>query len=168
MNKFEIVKLRDFEYPEACYQFQFNKKNSDELLFVTKDEIFLYDYLDESKDKEEFYRFDSPLINIPQFVNFSPDQKKCIVASDTEAMFVCVENQIEVNLDEMEELESIKNSTCDGKFFYLMANKKEQKLGYYILRINVDKPGEIDYLMQWDNRLDIGNVNLGIFNEKGT
>jgi hypothetical protein len=36
MDKFEIVKLRDFEYPEACYQFQFNKKNSDELLFITK------------------------------------------------------------------------------------------------------------------------------------
>lgn len=50
----------------------------------------------------------------------------------------------------------------------MMANKKEQKLGYYILRINIEKPEDIDYLMQWDNRLDVGDVNLGIFDEKGT
>ena len=51
----------------------------------------------------------------------------------------------------MEELESIQNCTCDGKYFYLMANKKERKLGYYILRLSLEKPGDIDYLMQWNN-----------------
>ena len=65
---------------------------------------------------------------------------------------------IEIDLDEMEELESIQNCCCDEKYFYLMANKKERKLGYYILRIDINKPGDVDYLMQWDNKLDIGNV----------
>lgn len=73
---------------------------------------------------------------------------------------------MEIDLDDMEELEAIQNCTCDDKYFYLMANKRERKLGYYILRIDINKPGDIDYLMQWDNRLDIGNVKLDIFEEK--
>ena len=103
----------------------------------------------------------------PQFATFSPDQGKFIVASETEAMFVNMDDYIEIDLDDMEELESIKNCTCDGQYFYLMANKKEKKLGYYILRLNMNKPGEIDYLVQWNNKLDINDVNLDIFEEKG-
>ena len=59
MGKFEIQKLRDFEYPDACYVFYFNRKNSDELLFMTNTEIFRYNYLDESMDKGEFYTFNN-------------------------------------------------------------------------------------------------------------
>ena len=65
LGKYEIQKLRDFEYPDACYQFQFNKKNSEELLFMSNTEIFKYDYLDESKDKGEFYQFQSRLEYTP-------------------------------------------------------------------------------------------------------
>lgn len=48
-----------------------------------------------------------------------------------------------------------------------MANKKEGKLGYFILKIEIERPGNIEYLMQWDNMLDIGNCNLSIFDELG-
>ena len=67
----------------------------------------------------------------------------------------------------MEELSDIQNCTSCGKYFYLMANKKEGKLGYFILKIEIERPGNIEYLMQWDNMLDIGNCNLSIFDELG-
>jgi hypothetical protein len=118
---------------------------------MSNTEIFRYDYLDESKDKGEFYTFQNRLEYTPQLLSFSPDQNKCIVASNSEAIYVDINNFQEIDLDEMEELESIQNCTCDGKYFYLMANKKERKLGYYILRLDLDKPGDIDYLVQWNN-----------------
>jgi hypothetical protein len=48
-----------------------------------------------------------------------------------------------------------------------MANKIHNLLGYYILRIDMNNPSNVEYMMQWNNQLDIGNVNLDLFDEKG-
>jgi hypothetical protein len=49
-----------------------------------------------------------------------------------------------------------------------MANRRGGILGWYVLRISLHKPGDIDYLVQLDNNLSIGNVDLGIFTEHET
>jgi hypothetical protein len=166
-GKFEILKIRDFEHHDACYTFQFNRKNSDELLFATYHEIFLYNFLDESSDKTTFYTFEHELEDMPKFACFSMDQTKLMIASDSDALYIDVENYREIDLTDNEGIESIQNCTCDEEHFYLVANKKEGLLGYFVLRLDIHKPGSIDYLIQWNNKLDIGNVNLDVFDEKG-
>jgi len=46
-------------------------------------------------------------------------------------------------------------------YFYVLANKKEKRLGYFLLRIDATNPDkEPEYYMRWHNKLDIGNCDL--------
>lgn len=48
-----------------------------------------------------------------------------------------------------------------------MANKKELKLGYYLFNVDIDNPDKKStYLINWNNKLDIGNCDLHILKEK--
>lgn len=87
-GKFELEKLRDFEFKDACIQFEFNNKNSKELIFFTKEEVFKWDYIDESKEKEQLYKFDNELEANPKFGVFNSDQTKFIITSNEDILFV--------------------------------------------------------------------------------
>lgn len=51
----------------------------------------------------------------------------------------------------------------------MLANKKDGKLGYYLFSIDLKNPdGESEYLINWNNKLDIGNVDLQIMNENAS
>ena len=48
-----------------------------------------------------------------------------------------------------------------------MANKKNGKLGFYLLALDADKPKEpVEYLISWSNKLDIGCCDMNIMEEK--
>jgi hypothetical protein len=70
---FELEKLRDVEFNDACSTFHFNIKNTNELLFFTTDEVFKLDYMDEGKDRETICRLENTLNDQPNFGTFSPD-----------------------------------------------------------------------------------------------
>jgi hypothetical protein len=55
-DKFELEKLRDFEYDEACIQFAFKNSNPHELLFFTMREVFAFNYYDDTKDISVYYQ----------------------------------------------------------------------------------------------------------------
>ena len=59
-NKFSTEKIREFEFHDACMEFAFSNKNSNELLFFTKDELFKFNYLHET-DRETVYKFNNNL-----------------------------------------------------------------------------------------------------------
>ena len=49
----------------------------------------------------------------------------------------------------------------------MLANKKEQRLGYYLFNVNLDDPNqESEYLISWTNKLDIGCCDLNLMKEK--
>jgi hypothetical protein len=89
-DKFELEKLRDFEYHEACITFQFNNKNTEELLFFTTEELFKLNYLDEGMGKETIYTFseDNILTDQPRFGVFSKDQRQFILTSSHDILYV--------------------------------------------------------------------------------
>jgi hypothetical protein len=72
-NRFELEKVRDFEFKDACIQFSFNKTNSSELIFFTMTEVFKFDYLDESKDRVTMYELENKLEDQPRFGIFNSD-----------------------------------------------------------------------------------------------
>lgn len=48
--------------------------------------------------------------------------------------------------------------------FYILANKLDEKLGYYLLEINKnykDKKSH-SFVIKWVNKLNIGNVDLDV------
>ena len=50
----------------------------------------------------------------------------------------------------------------EGEVFYLLANKYNEKLGFYLLKIEDNDPNKYDFVMKWENKLDIGDVDIYI------
>lgn len=47
--------------------------------------------------------------------------------------------------------------------FYILANKYEEKLGFFIIRIDAKDPeGDNLFLAKWKNKLDIANASLNV------
>jgi len=165
-GEFELEKMRDFEFDDTCIQFTFYKNNSNELLFFTKDEIFKFDYMNEGRDKETKYQFANPLADQPTFGVFNSDQTKLIVTSPQDILYVDLQKRLEIDLDDREEISAIQNIITDDTYFYVLANKKESKLGYYLLEVDCRCPDEDSkYLIRWSNKLDIGNCDLHLMTE---
>ena len=47
-----------------------------------------------------------------------------------------MQNQIEVDLDNEFKISDFKSILYDDGYFYLMANKRENKLGFYLIKID--------------------------------
>jgi hypothetical protein len=47
-----------------------------------------------------------------------------------------------------------------------MANKRNKLLGYYFLSISIQNPYKQKFLIQWNNKLDIGNCDVSMFYER--
>lgn len=99
--------MRDFEFKEACIQFEFNNKNNKELIFFTREDVFKWDYLDEAKERETIHKFENTLDANPKFGVFNEDQSKFIITSSEDILYVDINKQIEIDLDDREEVSSI-------------------------------------------------------------
>jgi hypothetical protein len=73
-QQYEIEKIREFKYRDACVQFQFDRKDDECLLFFCKDELCRYYYNDEGRDREEVYQYKKALEAAPKFGVFNKDQ----------------------------------------------------------------------------------------------
>jgi len=65
-------------------------------------------------------------------------------------------------------LSSIQNIIPLYDKFYILANKKGGKLGFFLLSIDANNPSAPpDYLISWSNKLDIGCCDMQIMKEDG-
>jgi hypothetical protein len=88
------------------------------------------------------------------------------VTSPQDILYVDLQSRLEVDLDDQEEISAIQNIITDDRYFYVLANKKEHKLGYYLLMVDSQRPNEpCKYLIRWSNKLDIGNCDLHLMYE---
>ena len=131
----------EFEFDEfTCVQFFFNKKNSNELLFFTATEIFKFNFNKDQDQEETVYTMQNFLLDPPSFGIFNDDQSICIVTSRKDILFINIETKLEVDIDEKENISDILNIVGDDKYFYVLANKKNQFLGYYLLMVDIANP----------------------------
>jgi hypothetical protein len=61
---------------------------------------------------------------------------------------------------------------ADDHYFYILANKKDGKLGFYLYKLDFNKPysdkgkKESNYLIRWNNKLDIADADVALMEEK--
>jgi len=73
----------------------------------------------------------------------------------------------EVDFDDKENISSIQNIKADDTHFYVLANKKHAKLGFYLFSVDINAPEkDSSYYINWNNKLDIGNCDLHLMREK--
>jgi hypothetical protein len=73
----------------------------------------------------------------------------------------------EIEYEVRENIAAIQSVIISDTHFYIISNKKNRVLGYYLFSIDISNPhGPARYLINWPNKLDIGNVGLDFMKEK--
>ena len=72
-------------------------------------------------------------------------------------------------------ISSIQNVIFYNGCFYILANKRDGKLGYYLLKLRQDTPHNIDaariddaFILNVNNKLDIASVDMHVFTDEVT
>jgi hypothetical protein len=103
----------------------------------------LYEYWEKLKDR-------------PRYGVFNIDQTKCIVTSQNDMLFIDFESQNELDIDKKESISDVMNVAADSQHFYVLANKKDKKIGFFLFIIDFDGPNEpYKYLINWYNKTPI-------------
>lgn len=57
---------------------------------------------------------------------------------------------------------------ADDQMFYILTNKFEEKLGFFVIKFKVDNPIKRQFLIKWKNKLDIGDTNIHVLRNTET
>lgn len=165
-NLFEFNVEQPFTFHESCPQFQFSFKVTDELLFFDQNGMFAYDYVHGHVSQPDLYTFHKPMNEIPKLAALSNLQDKLIVASKDDVYYIDMEKNKEYDLDELEKVAEIESVASDQNYFYCVSNKRDEKLGLFLFMIDIENPDKpAEYLLHWQNKLNIGNVDVAFMRE---
>lgn len=135
------------------------------IIFCKRDQIFTLNF--DTKEVETIYRFETPLVRQPtQFVP-NENQTKFMISSPSDLGIIDLtsgERDKFTNLQDHYEVQVCRSVIYDSvdRDFYIMANKYDEKLGFFILKVNIDKPMKGIFLIKWKNKLDIGDTSMHI------
>lgn len=76
--------------------------------------------------------------------------------------------QKETDVDEKYDITAIKEVKYDKdeNAFFILANKMQGKLGFFVIRMFASDPDNYKFLVRWKNKLDIGDTNIEIVRNK--
>lgn len=137
---------------------------------IDQAKIVKYNYREEVET--QIYAYEQALEDQPDYVVFDDTQKFAIVASANQALWIDLGAQSngEYNLDTRFNMKDFKCLMAYGGKFYLLANKLDDKLGYYLLEINTNfKENSVHhFVIKWVNKLNIGNADLDVVTHTDT
>ena len=173
---YKIIKTVDMVtigLTDVCKKFYFDHKKTDELLMVSNSKVFKFNF--KTHLLETIYDFHNDLKDQPEFFIFNEEQDTCVIASASDGLMIDIRQHEEIDLDSFYSISDIKKVIGVKDKFYIMANKRFTKLGYYVLVIdindpigNVTNPEEVEkqFLINASNKLDIGNVDMYSLQDK--
>ena len=91
-----------------------------------------------------------------------------MIASPEDGFHIDLKSNKETDFSKQYEVDSIKEVIYDQEEsqYYILSNKFEEKLGFFILKINEYDPMTAEFLIKWKNKLDIGDPNIYILRNK--
>jgi hypothetical protein len=103
----------------------------------------------------------------PEFFLMNNEQNVMIAASPEDGIYIDfrdLKNVKEIDLDEMYEIGCIKEIIYDHEdhVFYFLANKYREKLGFFLIRMSENDPGDFKFLTKWKNKLDLGDASINV------
>jgi hypothetical protein len=110
----------------------------------------------------------------PDLLVFNTDKSVFIISSKSNSLMIDIKSQTQIDIDDEFKLNEFKQLIYDNGHFYLIANKRLDKLGFYLLKIcamepfgpnnnkNTPQDKERMFMINWENKLDIGDVNIEV------
>jgi len=82
-----------------------------------------------------------------------------ICASPTDGIYVNLKTRQEHDIDTEYNISSISEVIFDhqDRCFYILSNKYQEKLGFFVMRMYEDDPTKSKFLIKFKNKLDIGD-----------
>ena len=107
-------------------------------------------------------------------------QDKMVISSQEDGIYLDIKKENEIDLDNEFKIGIIKEIIHDeeDKCFYMVANKYDEKLGFFIIRMDEDDPlgfykdesgkkvMKSRFLTKYKNKLDIGDCKLSVMREE--
>ena len=92
------------------------------------------------------------------------DQSIHVLASESDGYWYDQKSNKEVDLDVLFKIENIKSIEFDQeeKAFYILANKRNDLVGFFLIKFEETDPNKYTHLTMWKHRLDIGDASLNI------
>lgn len=160
-------------FNKVCMQFHFQQPPSggevEKLIFVKQDQVLTLNF--RTEEIETICTFKSPLNRQPEFFQLNDNQSIMVAASPEDGIYKnFADGSDEVDLDELFDIGSMKEIIHDeeDKVFYIVANKFEEKLGFFIVQFSDCNPRSHRFLTKWKNKLDIGDCSLQVMRQSET
>jgi len=96
------------------------------------------------------------------------DQSGAIIGSDENLMYATSKG-LDINLSKEYDIEDVRNVIFDKGNFYILANKRDGKIGYFLIKFNFDREtnkGEVDFLINWEHKLPINDADMSVMSRK--
>ena len=93
-----------------------------------------------------------------------------IIASSDDGIYKDMNKQVEIDLDDRFNIGCIKEIIHDEEdhVFYILANKFDEKLGFFVIRMNEHNPDRgFKFLTKYKNKLDISDCDIFVMRNKG-
>ena len=155
-------RLLSEEFREFAIVFEF--KNDEEescVIFTNLNRIMKYNFVEDKLSV--LFDFKNDLSKQPNSIVFDKKQENAIIASADDVLWVNIRTADECDIDEVYNLGDIKSIIHVDDKFYVLANKFDRKLGYFLLELPEKKPKSDEppkFLIRWTNKLEIGDAAL--------
>jgi hypothetical protein len=103
----------------------------------------------------------------PVYFQTNLEQDVLIVASQEDCIYINIKQNIEVDVDNTYECSAIKEIVYDYEdgVFYILANKLEEKLGFFVFTIMEGDPYQSKFYIKYKNKLDIGDTDICVLRD---
>lgn len=112
-------------------------------MFFTTTGVVRYDFK-KGEHGGYLYTYQNEFDHVPKFGRFNNAQTMFIVCTEKDILFVNIllpdPKKREIDFDSKEGVANIENVLADENNFYVLANKKNDKLGYYLFMIDLADP----------------------------
>jgi hypothetical protein len=119
-------------------QFVFKERSPDEILVADSHQIMSFNY--ETGESSSLYVFQNYLNSQPVYCVFNKGQDKVVIATFYDVLYVDIKKDLEVDIDNLYHVGDIRSIVNFENKFYVLANKQERLLGYYLLEIDEKTP----------------------------
>ncbi len=125
-------------------QFYFKKTRFNQdpcaVIFAQRDCIIEFNF--QTKETHKMCTFEVPLVRQPEFFTMNPDQSISVVAAIANGIYFNHNTRDQIDLDDLLQIKEIKEviHAHEEGYFYVLANKYQERLGLFMIRIDEDNP----------------------------
>ena len=137
-----------------------------EIIFAKVDCIFKLNF--HTQVVKKIHTFTEPLKATPQHFVCNEQQEQFLISNSINCLYLDINSFREVDIDKEYSMSQFKTIYFDSEDnqIYILSNKVDGQLGFFVLKISSNDPFKHSYLIKWKKKLDIGDVNIYILRNK--